>query len=158
MEDALRLAPLLPDVEAIPNLSITTFDEVEAVRVAMSDQLHRELAQDTAAVAADETEQRSLGLEKPRAAAILGWQVEEQMAVHDVGVGLALAAPHTRKSTRNTPPKQPFVESFTDFGEKSAIGIIESIRARPVDRRVGNQGKSDGSRKIYCLDEVIGLC
>ena len=37
----------------------------------MEGDLHRELAQDAAAVATDESEQCSLGLEEPRAGAVL---------------------------------------------------------------------------------------
>ena len=105
-------------------------------------------------MATDESEQCSLGLEEPRAGAILDRQVEEQMTVDDVGVGFALSAPHARQPTHNAPPKEPFVESFTDFGEQLAIGIVKHVRARPVDRRMGNQGKADCSRMIDCLDDV----
>jgi len=31
--------------------------------------------------------------------------VEEQMAMDDVGVGFALAAPHARQATINSPPE-----------------------------------------------------
>ena len=154
MDDALRLAPLLPDVEVIPDLSIAAFDEIEAVRVWMKDNLHCELAQDAAAVPTDESEQRSLDLKEPSAGAILDRQVEEQMAVDDIGVGFALSAPHARQPTYNAPSKEPFVESLTDFGEELAVGIVKHDRARPVDRRMGNQGKADRSRIIDCLDDV----
>ena len=95
-----------------------------------------------------------LDLKEPRAGAILYRQVEEQMAVDDVGVGFALAAPYARQPTSDAPPEEPFVESFTDFGEEFAIGIVKHDRARPVDRGMGNQGKADCSRMIDCLDEV----
>ena len=100
------------------------------------------------------SEKSGLGLEEPRADAILDGQVEEQMAVDDVGVSLALSAPHARQSTDNSSPEEPFVKSFTDFGEEFAVGIIKHDRARPVDRRMGNQGKADCSRMIDCLDDV----
>ena len=154
MDDALRFAPLLPDVEVIPDLSITAFDEIEAVRVWMNDDLDCELAQDAAAVPTDESEQCGLDLKEPRARAILDGQVEEQMAVDDVGVGFALAAPYARQPTRNAAPKKPFVESLTDFGEELAVGIVKHDRARPMDGRMGNQGKADCSRVIDCLDDV----
>ena len=71
----------------------------------MNDDLDGELAQDAAAMPPDESEQGGLGLEEPRADAILNRQVEEQMAVHDVGVSFALSAPHARQPTDNSPPK-----------------------------------------------------
>ena len=120
----------------------------------MNSQLDGELAQDAAAVTTDETRQCSLDLKEPSAGAILDRQVEEQVTVDDVGVGFALSAPHARQPTSNAPPKEPFVESLTDFGEELAVGIIKHDRARPVDRRMGNQGKADCSRMIDCLDEV----
>ena len=105
----------------------------------------------------DETRQRSFGLEEPRTSAILDGQVKEQMAVDDVGVGFALSAPYARQSTRDSPPKEPFVESFTDSGEEPAIGIVKDHCARPVNRRVGNQGKADCFCVIDRLDDVGGL-
>ena len=120
-------------------------------------ELDCELAQDAAAVASDESEECGLNLKEPSAGAILDRQVKEQMAVHDVGVGLALATPYARQPTRNTASKEPFVESLTDFGEELAVGIVKHDRARPVDRRMGNQGKVDCSRVIDCLDDVGGL-
>jgi hypothetical protein len=80
--------------------------------------------------------------------------VEQQMAVNDVGVGFALSAPYARQPTRNAPSKEPFVESLTDFGEELAAGIIKRDRTRPMDRGVGNQGKTNRSRMIDCFDDV----
>ena len=76
------------------------------------------------------------------------------MAMDDVGVSFALSAPYARQATRNAAPKKPFVKSFTDLGEELAVGIIKHDRARPVDGRMGNQGKADCSRVIDCLDDV----
>jgi hypothetical protein len=36
VDDALGLAPLLPDVEVTPNLAVAAFDEVQAVRIAVN--------------------------------------------------------------------------------------------------------------------------
>jgi hypothetical protein len=99
-----------------------------------------------------------LSLEEPCTRAVLYGQVKEHMAVDDIGMSLALAAPHARQPTDDSSPKEPFVKSFTDFGEEFAVGIIEDHRARPVDGRMGNQGKADCSRVIDCLDDVGGLC
>ena len=123
----------------------------------MNGELDGELAQDAAAVSSNKSEQRSLSLKEPRAGAILDGQVEKQVAVDDVGVGFALSAPYARQPTSYSPPKEPLVESFTDFGEELAVGIIKRDRARPVNRCVGNQGKADCSRVIDCLDDVGGL-
>jgi hypothetical protein len=79
------------------------------------------------------------------------------MAVDDVGVSLAFAAPHARQSTRKAAPQEPFVESFTDFGEELAAGIIKSDCARPVNGCMGNQVKANRSRVIDCLDDVARL-
>jgi len=76
------------------------------------------------------------------------------MTVDDVGVSFALSAPHARQPTCRAPSKEPFVESFTDFGEQLAIGIVKHDRARPVDRRVGNQGKAYCSRMIDGLQDI----
>jgi len=35
-DNTLRFAPLLSDAEVIPDLSITAFDEIQAVRVGMN--------------------------------------------------------------------------------------------------------------------------
>ena len=91
----------------------------------------------------DESEQCRLNLKEPRTGAVLDGQVKEQMAVDDVRMGFALSAPHARQPTSYSPPKEPFVESLTDFGEKLAVGIIKRDRTRPVEGRVGNQGKAD---------------
>ena len=69
----------------------------------MNDDLDCELAQDAATLATDESEECSLNLKKPSASAILNRQVEEQMAVNDVSVRFALAAPHARQPTSNAP-------------------------------------------------------
>jgi hypothetical protein len=97
-----------------------------------------QLAQDPAAVASDESEQCSLGLKQFCAGAILDGQVEKQMAVDNVGMSFALAAPHAGQPTSYPLSKEPLVESFTDFGEELAVGIIKRDRPRPVNRRVGN--------------------
>ena len=76
------------------------------------------------------------------------------MAVNDVGVGLALSAPYARQATCDAAAKEPFMESFTDFGEERAVGIIEDDRARPVNCRMGNQWKADCSRMIDRIDDV----
>jgi hypothetical protein len=76
------------------------------------------------------------------------------MAVHDVGVGFALSAPHAGQTARDSTPEEPFVEALTDFGEELSVRIIEDNRAGPMDRRMGNQGKADCSRVINCLDDV----
>src|SRR5262245_28230180 len=81
-------------------------------------------------------------------------QVEEEMAVHDISVGFALSAPHASQASSNVASEKPLVESFPDLGEEFAIGIVEDHRARPVDRRVGNQGKADCSSVIDRLDDV----
>jgi hypothetical protein len=129
MDDALRFAPFLFDVEVIPYLPVAPFDEVEAIRVGMNYQFDCELPQNAAAVTTDEMKQRSLSLQQPRAGAILGRQVEEQMAVNDVGVGFALSAPHACQTTRDAASKEPLVESLTDFGEELAVGIVKRDRA-----------------------------
>ena len=49
------------------------------------------------------------------------------------------------------------MESFADFCEEVTVRIIEHVRARPMDGRVGNQGKADSSCEIDRLDNVIGL-
>ena len=75
----------------------------------------------------------------------------------DVSMGFALSAPHARQPTSYSPPKEPFVESLTDFGEKLAVGIIKRDRTRPVNRRVGDQGMIDHTRIINCFNYVCGL-
>ena len=154
VDDALGLAPLFPDVEVIPDLPITTFYEIKAVRIGMNSQLDGELTKDAAAVTTHERGQCSLDLKGPSAGAILDRQVEEQVTMDDVGVGFALSAPHARQSTNDSPPKEPFVEPLTNFGEEPAARIIKRDRARPVNRRMGNEGKADRSRMIDRLDEV----
>ena len=71
VDDALRFAPIFPDLESIPDLSVTALDEIEAVRIRVNGYLHRELTQDAPTVASDESKQRSLSLEVPRTSAIL---------------------------------------------------------------------------------------
>ena len=70
----------------------------------MNDYLDGELAQDTAAVAANETEQCGLGLEEPGARAKIDGQMEQQVAVDDVGVSFALAAPYASQTASNAAP------------------------------------------------------
>jgi len=154
VDDALRFAPIFPDLESLPDLSSTALEEIEAVRIRVNGYLHRELTQDAPTVASGESKQRSLSLEVPRTSAILDGQVEEQMAVNDVGVGLALSAPYARQATCDAAAKEPFMESFTDFGEERAVGIVKHDRAGPMDCCMGNQGKADCSRMIDCFDEV----
>jgi hypothetical protein len=154
VNDALRFAPLFPDFETLQDLSITAFDEIEAIRIRMNGDPHCELAKNAAAVATDEPEECGLNLKEPSAGATLDRQVKEQMAVNDVSVRLALAAPHTRQTTDDSLPEEPFVESFTDFGEELAAGIVKHDRARPMNGRMRNQGKAYCSRMIDGLDEV----
>jgi hypothetical protein len=150
----LRLAPLPFDVEMLPDFPVATFNKVEAIRIWMNGDVDGKLPQNAAAVPSDESEESGLNLKTPSASAIIDRQMEQQMAVNDVGVGFALSAPYARQPTRNAPSKEPFVESFTDFGEKFAVRIIKDHRSRPMARGMGNQWKADGSRMIDCFDEV----
>ena len=65
MDDALRLAPFLPDFELFPDLAIAPFDEIEAIGVGMNCQLDGEVTQDAVTVSGNEATQRRLDLEKP---------------------------------------------------------------------------------------------
>jgi hypothetical protein len=80
--------------------------------------------------------------------------VEKQVTVNDVSKGFALATPYARQPTRNAPSKKPFMKSLTNFGEELAVGIVKRGRSRPMNCRMGNQGKADCSRMIDCLDDV----
>jgi len=61
----------------IPNLAVTAFEQIEAVRIWMYGDLDCELAQDAAAVSPDESEERSLDLKEPSAGAIFNGEVEK---------------------------------------------------------------------------------
>ena len=127
VDDALGLPPFLPDVEVIPNFAVAALEEIEAIRIRMDDQLHGELAQYAAAVSSNKSEHYSLSLKQRRAGAILDGQVEKQMAVDDVGVGFALAAPHACQPTSYSPPKKPFVKSLTGAYWRCKLFLREQL-------------------------------
>jgi hypothetical protein len=136
VDHALRLTPLLSDLELIPNLSIAAFDEIEAIRIPVCHQFDRELPEDPVAVSRDEAIHCCLDLKELCTRSVFGGQMEKEMAMDDVGVGLALAAPDSSQATGYATTNEVLVEALPNFGKALAIGIVKGDGARPVDCRV----------------------
>jgi hypothetical protein len=100
-DEALRLAPLPFDVAVIPDFPVATFNKVQAIRIWMNGDLDGALPQNAATVPSDESKESGLNLKKLSASAIIDRQMEQQVAMNDVGVGFALTAPHTRQPASN---------------------------------------------------------
>ena len=54
-------------------------------------------------------------------------QVKKRMAVHDVGMGLAFAAPNP--CSRDTAAKEDLTQALPNFREAGPVGVIKGDRA-----------------------------
>src|SRR5262245_9622470 len=77
------------------------------------------------------------------------------MTVHDVRLGLALPAPNPGDG--DVAAKQDLAQALPNLREAGAVRIVESVRARPVDGEVGNQGKANRFCKLDGFDNVDRL-
>ena len=156
VNDALQAAMLFPESEKFPDLGATTLDEILAVGVRPNGELDDLVGPIAATVPLNEAKDRRLDLKQPLGA-VLGRKVEEQVAVHHVGLptGHALDAP--RSGEHDTVPTQPFGETLSDLRETFAVGIVPYVCVGPVEREMGNQGKADRFCKSDRLDDV-GAC
>ena len=69
----------------------------------------------------------------------------------------SLAHPYRRQSVRDVLPPKPLVEAFTNFSEKPTIGVVPGFRARPMDRGVSVQWRTDFTSELHRLHDVRSL-
>src|SRR5262249_43415835 len=108
-----------------------------------------------ATMAAYESKKRSLDLKELCSDAVLKRQMEKQVAMNDIRVGFALAAPNPCNG--NAAAMEDLAQALANFREAGAIRVIKGDRSRPVNGEMGNQRKADRFCKFDCFNNVCRL-
>ena len=74
--------------------------------------------------------------------------------MHNIRLAACLALSRPCRSEHDTAAVQPLGETFSDFREKFALGIIPYVCQAPVECEMGHQGKADQFCKFDRLDNV----
>ena len=142
--------------EELPDLWTTALDEIFAVGVVVDPKVDHLFGPIAATVPLDEAIDRRLDLKLPLGAVFDG-QVEEQMAMHHLGLATRHALTRPSRREHDALPPQPLVQTLAEFREELAVGIITHIGVGPMDRQMGHQGEADGFGVFDRLDDVGGL-
>ena len=105
----------------------------------MDHELDDPLVGDAATMKFNKTRDRVLDLKQLLAAAVFHRQVEEQVAVLDIGLPSALTLARPCPREHDAPPMQPLVQTFADFREELAVGVVTDVGEAPMDREMRHQ-------------------
>ena len=107
----------------------------------MDSQVNDLLGPIAATVPLNEAKDRRLDLKLPLGAVLRG-KMEEQVAVHYVGLATGHALDAPRGGEHDAVPTQPFGKTLSDLRETFAVGIVPHVRVGPMEREMGNQGRA----------------